>query len=156
MEWKKWVASHARGTPMDLSWLQRVFPIKVATYSATKLGPDEQVEGDAVRMTLSDMKMDQPDPTQLRISWGVGMTVSLPPVGVDPGQVTLQTADIMAVRKMELSLPGTNPETGQPEARKSTAYSISALEGDGLLIIEILDMQEDLDGEDVQIEVVKA
>lgn len=156
MDWRKWVASHARGTPMDLSWLQRVFPIKVATYSATKLGPDEKPDGDAIRMTLSDVKLDQLDPTQLRISWGVGMTVTIPPVAVNPGDVTLQTADIMAVRKLEMRLPGVNPETGKAEARKTTVYSISALEGDGLLILEIIDMQESLDGEDVQIEVVKA
>ena len=66
MDWKKWIATNVRGTPMSLSWLPKCFPLPVANYGITKWGPDGQPAASTKQMTFAnlDVKSDKTNVTR--------------------------------------------------------------------------------------------
>ena len=160
MNWKKWIASRVSGTPMDLSWAQRCFPIPVATYGITKWGPDgEPVWPGTRRMTLQRFGC-RVEEGNVIFSWELGLTIpgaDMPEVvQVDPGSISFAVQDLLTIRKLETTVRGIDPTTHKPVTKPITVYAFYVQEGDDLLNIEIVDMKESLDGEKVEIKVARA
>ena len=157
MNWKAWIATNSRGTPIALDELVKAFPIEVSTYTVTKLGADGQPESNTKQMTLANLDViHDVENGRIRIAWDYGLTVTMPPQQVAEGSVSVAKADVMALRKLGTTIAGHDPETGEPQTKPTNVYSISAREDTGLLIIEIIDMGEKLSGEQANIVVAKA
>ena len=148
MDWKKWIATHVRGTPMSLAWLEQAFPIPVATYGVTLWGPDGTPTRSTKQMTLANLHAHLEDGT-ITFSWDYGLTVPGPDmpqiVQVDAGRIVLRAADVIALRKLETRIRGPNPRTGEPIDKAIEVHAFYVLEGESLLVIEIMDMKEDFD-----------
>lgn len=157
MNWKKWIASRIGGTPMSASWLPKCFPIPVALYGVTKFEADGSSTG-TKQMTLINMRVVVG--TSIVLSWDSGVTVpcaQLPKaVQVDAGRIAVVVADLLALRKMEVQWPLLDPVTRKSTLKERPVYAFYVQEGDGLLAIEVMDLQETLDGEQVPFPVVHA
>lgn len=159
MDWKKWIANNVRGTPMSLAWLPKCFPIPVANYGVTKWGADGKPAANTKQMTFANLDVTT-DNTNVTIAWEYGMTVPSPEapkaVAVDPGSITFAAADLLGLRKMETKVQGVDPKTGQVDERDVEVYAFYVSEGADLLVIEVVDVKESLDGDKVKIEIAKA
>lgn len=158
MDWKKWIATHVRGTPMSLSWLPKCFPIPVANYGVTPWEDGKPVES-TKQMTFANLNV-LADEQKVYITWEYGMTVPSPEtpkaVEVDQGGVEFPVGDVLAIRKMEVTLPGMDPTTQKMVEKPAEVYAFYIQEGQRLLTIEVVDVKESLDGEKVKIEIAKA
>ena len=162
MNWKKWIATNVRGTPMSLSWLPKCFPIPVANYGITKWGEDGKPTDHTKQMTFANLNVvESPPPdAKVTISWEYGMTVPNPnmpqAVQIAAGDISFAVSDVLAVRKMETQVSGVDPVSGEQMTKDVEVYAFYVAEGTGLLVIEIVDVKENLDGEPVRIEIAKS
>lgn len=157
MNWKHWIETHIPPGSFEITIRDMIaaFPLEVATYTITKLGPDGNAATNTKQMTLANLDVQAVD-AHIRVSWDYGLTVTMPAIQVEQGSVAFMRQDIISSRKLSTRIVGINGETGEPETRDTNVYSLAVLEGDGLLIIEMLDMKESLGGETAKIVVAKA
>lgn len=159
MDWKKWIASRVSGQPTSVGWLPKCFPILVALYGVTKLEADGSSIG---TKQITFMNMTVAVGELITLCWERGLTVpsaQLPQAtAVDAGSIAFAARDILALRKQEVPWPLLDPVTKTATVKNRPVYAFYVQEGDGLLVIEIMDLQESLDGEQVSVTlpVVKA
>jgi hypothetical protein len=161
MDWKKWIATNVRGTPMSLSWLPKCFPLPVANYGVTKWGADGKPAEGTKQMTFANLTVGVDEPnTTVTIAWEYGMTVpsqeAPKPVAIDPGSISFPVADLFTIRKLETKVQGVDPTSGEVTQKDVEIYGFYVREGDGLLVIEIVDVKESLEGDTVKIEIAKS
>lgn len=158
MDWKKWIATNARGTPMSLSWLPKCFPVPVANYGVTPWA-EGKPKASTKQMTFANLDVTT-DQQRLYITWEYGMTVPNPDapkaVEIDKGGVDFAISDLLTIRKLEVQLPGVDPLSRQVVTKPAEVYGFYVREGEDLLVIEVVDVKESLDGEKVDIEIAKA
>jgi hypothetical protein len=161
MDWKKWIATNVRGTPMSLTWLPKCFPLPVANYGVTKWGADGKPTSGTKQMTFAnlDVAADRASAT-VTISWQYGMTVPSPetpkPVAIDPGSISFPMTDVYTIRKMETKVQGVDPTSGEVVVKDVEVYAFYVREATELLVIEVVDMKENLEGDTIKIEIAKS
>jgi len=145
MDWTAWIKKNVQGAPIALDALVDAFPRPVVTYGITKWGPKGEPASSTKRMSLADFVVAQITPKILQISWSSGMTTPSPEtpkaVMVDPGSISFAVQDVLAARKMTVQLAGQHPQTGAPIEQEADVYGLYVREGEGLLVIEMLDIK---------------
>jgi hypothetical protein len=140
-----------------LNWLAQGFPIPVALYGVTKYEADGSTTG-TKQMTLANMRVEVGQTVVLRWDGGVTMPCAqLPrPVAVNAGSIAIAASDVVTLRKIDVQWPLLDPVTHTSSLKDRPVYAFYVQEGDGLLVIEIMDLKESLDGEHVSFPVARA